>query len=93
VVLGVTLLWTVVPLAWMVLLSLKPSEDLTASSPQLTFTPTLEHYDPLVSGGNNSGPYIRNSLTPRACPQPSRLRSGAWPGTVSRAAASAAKTT
>ena len=57
VVLGVTLLWTVVPLAWMVLLSLKPSEDLTASSPQLTFTPTLEHYGPLVSGGNNSGPY------------------------------------
>jgi multiple sugar transport system permease protein len=62
VVLGVILLWTVVPLAWMVLSSLKPSEDLTASSPTLSFSPTLEHYDALFSGGNNIGPYIRNSL-------------------------------
>ena len=62
VVLGVILLWTVVPLAWMVLSSLKPSEDLTSSSPTLSFSPTLEHYDALFSGGNNIGPYIRNSL-------------------------------
>jgi multiple sugar transport system permease protein len=62
VVLGVILLWTVVPLAWMVLSSFKPAEDLTASTPALTFTPTLEHYDALFSGGNNIGPYIRNSL-------------------------------
>jgi multiple sugar transport system permease protein len=62
VVLGVILLWTVVPLAWMVLSSLKPSEDLTASSPTLSFSPTLEHYDALFSGGNNIGPYIQNSL-------------------------------
>jgi multiple sugar transport system permease protein len=62
VVLGVILLWTVVPLAWMVLSSLKPSEDLTASAPTLSFTPTLEHYDALFSGGNNIGPYIQNSL-------------------------------
>jgi multiple sugar transport system permease protein len=61
-VLGVILLWTVVPLAWMVLSSLKPSEDLTASSPTLSFSPTLEHYDALFSGGNNIGPYIQNSL-------------------------------
>jgi multiple sugar transport system permease protein len=62
VVLGVILLWTVVPLAWMVLSSLKPSEDLTSSSPTLSFSPTLEHYDALFSGGNNIGPYIQNSL-------------------------------
>jgi multiple sugar transport system permease protein len=62
VVLGVILIWTVVPLAWMVLSSLKPTEDLTASTPQLTFARTLEHYDALFSGGNNIGPYIRNSL-------------------------------
>jgi multiple sugar transport system permease protein len=61
-VLGVILLWTVVPLAWMVLSSLKPSADLTASSPTLSFSPTLEHYDALFSGGNNIGPYIQNSL-------------------------------
>jgi multiple sugar transport system permease protein len=62
VVLGVIVLWTVVPLAWMVLSSIKPPEDLTASSPVLGFTPTLEHYKALFSGGNNIGPYIRNSL-------------------------------
>jgi multiple sugar transport system permease protein len=62
VVLGVILLWTVVPLAWMVMSSLKPTADLTASTPQLSFAPTLEHYQALFSGGNNIGPYIRNSL-------------------------------
>jgi multiple sugar transport system permease protein len=62
VLLGVIVLWTVVPLGWMLLSSFKPPEDLTASAPQLTFTPTLEHYEALFSGGNNIGPYIRNSL-------------------------------
>jgi multiple sugar transport system permease protein len=62
VVLGVILLWTVVPLAWMLISSFKPAEDLTASDPVLAFSPTLEHYDALFSGGNNIGPYIRNSL-------------------------------
>ncbi len=62
VVLGVILLWTVVPLAWMVLSSIKPPEDLTSSNPVLAFAPTLEHYEALFSGGNNIGPYIRNSL-------------------------------
>jgi multiple sugar transport system permease protein len=62
VVLGVIVLWTIVPLAWMVLSSIKPSDELTASTPALSFTPTLDHYDALFSGGNNIGPYIRNSL-------------------------------
>jgi multiple sugar transport system permease protein len=62
VLMGVILLWTVVPLAWMLLSSFKPPEDLTATTPTLSFTPTLEHYDALFSGGNNIGPYIRNSL-------------------------------
>ena len=62
VVLGVILLWTLVPLLWMVLSSFKPAEDLTSSTPTLAFTPTFEHYDALFSGGNNIGPYIRNSL-------------------------------
>jgi multiple sugar transport system permease protein len=62
VVLGVIVLWTVVPLAWMVLSSFKPPEDLTATTPTLSFAPTLEHYDALFSGGNDIGPYIRNSL-------------------------------
>jgi multiple sugar transport system permease protein len=62
VVLGVILLWSAVPLLWMVLSSFKPTDELTATTPTLSFTPTLEHYDALFSGGNNIGPYIRNSL-------------------------------
>jgi multiple sugar transport system permease protein len=62
VLLGVILLWTVVPLLWMLLSSFKPAEELTATSPQLTFSPTLDHYQALFSGGNSIGPYIRNSL-------------------------------
>jgi ABC-type glycerol-3-phosphate transport system permease component len=46
----------------MLLSSFKPPEDLTSSTPTLAFTPTLEHYEALFSGGNNIGPYIRNSL-------------------------------
>jgi multiple sugar transport system permease protein len=62
VVLGIILLWSAVPLFWMVLSSFKPTDELTATTPTLSFTPTLEHYDALFSGGNNIGPYIRNSL-------------------------------
>jgi multiple sugar transport system permease protein len=62
VVLGVILLWSAVPLFWMVLSSFKPTDELTATTPTLSFTPTLDHYDALFSGGNNIGPYIRNSL-------------------------------
>jgi multiple sugar transport system permease protein len=62
VVLGVILLWSAVPLFWMVVSSFKPTDELTATTPTLSFTPTLEHYDALFSGGNNIGPYIQNSL-------------------------------
>jgi multiple sugar transport system permease protein len=62
VVLGVILLWSAVPLFWMVLSSFKPTDELTTTTPTLFFSPTFEHYDALFSGGNNIGPYIRNSL-------------------------------
>ena len=40
VLIGVILLWTVVPLAWMVLTSLKPADKLTSNPPTLVFKPT-----------------------------------------------------
>ena len=92
VLLGVILLWTVVPLGWMVLSSLKPPDELTASTPSLIFTPTFEHYEALFSGGNNIGPYIRNSLVAAGISTISRWCSGAWPATASPEAASAART-
>lgn len=42
----------VTPLAWMILTSLKPSLIAVASPPQILFTPTLEHYIALFSGGD-----------------------------------------
>ena len=62
VLLVLLVLWTIVPLAWMVLSSFKPLADITAGAPSLNFTPTFDHYEALFSGGNDIGPYIRNSF-------------------------------
>jgi multiple sugar transport system permease protein len=59
---GVVLLWTLVPLLWMLLSSFKPSGSLAATTPEITFTPTLEHYRALFSGGNDVGGYAVNSI-------------------------------
>jgi multiple sugar transport system permease protein len=60
VLIGVILLWTVVPLAWMVLTSLKPADKLTSNPPTLAFTPTLQHYSDLFD--NDIGGYAVNSI-------------------------------
>ena len=58
----VALIWTLVPLLWMVLSSFKPTNALTASPPTLTFHPTLDHYRTLFSGGNGIGGYVAHSI-------------------------------
>jgi multiple sugar transport system permease protein len=60
VLIGVILLWTVVPLAWMLLTSFKPSEKLTSNPPTLVFKPTLQHYSDLFD--NDIGGYALNSI-------------------------------
>lgn len=62
VMLTVVLLWTLVPLVWMLLSSFKPTDDLTSTSPVVAFKPTLDHYKALFSGGNDIAPFIRNSI-------------------------------
>ena len=62
VLLAVVLVWTLVPLLWMVLSSFKPANDLTADPPKLAFHPTLDHYRTLFSGGNAIGAYIVHSV-------------------------------
>jgi multiple sugar transport system permease protein len=62
VLLVVVLLWTLVPIVWMLLSSLKPSGDLTSTTPKVAFSPTLDHYQALFSGGNDIGAYIGNSV-------------------------------
>jgi multiple sugar transport system permease protein len=61
-VLGFGLLWTLVPLVWMVLSSFKSSTDVTAADPKLFFQPTLENYTGLFTGANNLTPYIWHSV-------------------------------
>ena len=67
VLLGVILLWTVVPLGWMPLSSLKPSDELTAPHP------TVVRADagplPHLFSGEQHLPVLRNCWSPRACPR------------------------
>ena len=91
---AVVLLWTLVPLAWMLLTSLKKTEDVKTTTPKLAFTPTLDNYSNLFGGGNNIGPDILNSvLAAGRVDASSRWGWGRSPATASRAATSAARTT
>ena len=56
------LLWTVVPLGWMVLSSFKRPDDLVSQTPTLLFAPTFQNYVGLFTGGNALGGYITNSI-------------------------------
>jgi multiple sugar transport system permease protein len=61
VLIGVVLLWTLVPILWMVISSIKPTGEITAE-PSLSFTPTLEHYEKLIGGSNDISGYFVNSV-------------------------------
>ncbi|WP_431771277.1 carbohydrate ABC transporter permease [Streptomyces cucumeris] len=61
------LIWTLVPLGWMLLSSFKPTAEVTAATPDVWFGPTLDNYRNLFSGGNNLGPYLRNSVVAAGC--------------------------
>jgi len=56
------LLWTLVPIVWMLLSSFKSLTDVLSPTPLLTFKPTLANYIGLVSGGNNVLTYFRSSI-------------------------------
>ncbi|WP_371779581.1 carbohydrate ABC transporter permease [Streptosporangium subroseum] len=60
--LAVALLWTLVPLLWMLLSSFKNRTDVTSATPQVLFTPTMDNYRNLFTGSNNLGPYIWHSV-------------------------------
>lgn len=60
--LALVLLWTLVPLIWMVLSSFKPDSAITTSTPRVFFSPTLENYLSVFTGGFNLLGYAKNSL-------------------------------
>jgi multiple sugar transport system permease protein len=61
-VLTLILLWTLVPVGWMLISSFKSLADVLSPTPLLTFKPTLVNYISLVSGGNNLLTYFRSSF-------------------------------
>jgi multiple sugar transport system permease protein len=58
----VILLWTLVPVGWMLISSFKSITDVLSPTPLLMFKPTLVNYVSLVSGGNNVLTYFRSSI-------------------------------
>jgi multiple sugar transport system permease protein len=58
----IVLLWTLVPIGWMVLSSFKTLGDVLSPAPLVMFKPTLANYVSLVSGGNNLISYFRSSI-------------------------------
>jgi multiple sugar transport system permease protein len=63
IVLGVLIgLWSAIPIAWMLITSLKPQQAIRTSDLVLFFTPTLENYRNLFFGGNRVGSFLVNSL-------------------------------
>jgi multiple sugar transport system permease protein len=55
-------LWSAIPIAWMLITSLKPQDAIRTSDVVLFFTPTLENYRNLFFGGNQVGSFLVNSL-------------------------------
>lgn len=62
VLLTVVMLWTLVPLLWMLAGSFKSTADVTSSEPKFVFSPTLDNYRNLFSGANDLTPYLWHSL-------------------------------
>lgn len=56
------LLWTLVPVFWMVLSSFKSLADVLSTTPLIAFEPTLGNYVSLDAGGNSLLSYFRNSM-------------------------------
>lgn len=58
----IAVLWSVIPLIWMLITAFKPQNAIRTSTPDLSFAPTLINFENLFSGGNSVGPYIVNSV-------------------------------
>lgn len=61
VALGLFVLWTVVPIVWMLISSLKIRTSMFQMPPDLLFEPTLQYYTDLLFGANPLTGYLLNS--------------------------------
>ncbi len=55
------LVWTIFPIAWMILTSFKPADDIMVSPPKFVFEPTLDNYYYALHQAN-FGMFIQNTL-------------------------------
>ncbi|HTK08807.1 MAG TPA: carbohydrate ABC transporter permease [Ktedonobacteraceae bacterium] len=62
ILLVIVLLWILVPIVWMLLSSLKPTNAIFSSTPTFLFVPTLQHYIDVFTSGNGFSSYIVNSI-------------------------------
>ena len=56
------ILWTVIPIVWMIISAFKPNDALYDPNPLKGFVPTLSHFQGLFSGANSLWSYLGNSL-------------------------------
>jgi multiple sugar transport system permease protein len=56
------ILWTVIPIVWMIISAFKPNDALYDPNPFRGFVPTLSHFQGLFSGANSLWSYLGNSL-------------------------------
>jgi multiple sugar transport system permease protein len=54
--------WTLFPILWMIISSIKPDNALFAFPPKFIFAPTWDHYAGLFTGSSNFAGYIKNSV-------------------------------
>lgn len=55
-------LWSIVPIAWMVITAFKPQTAIRTSDIVLLFAPTIENFRNLFFGGNEVGSFLLNSI-------------------------------
>jgi multiple sugar transport system permease protein len=60
--LALVLLWTLVPILWMLLSSFKSDSDILSPTPIVFFTPILKNYSEIFVGGNNVNSAILSSI-------------------------------
>jgi multiple sugar transport system permease protein len=59
---AIILVWSALPVLWLLLTSFKPSTAIRSVNPTFFFVPTLDNYQNLVSGGNDVGKFLVNSM-------------------------------
>lgn len=62
IILGLFVVWTLVPILWMVSSSFKLRTGMFEMPPTIIFEPTLQYYEELIFGSNPLTPYLINSV-------------------------------